>query len=170
MHDSEDITAAVIVIGDEILKGKILDTNSGFLSRRLYRIGVKLCRISVVADDVDKIATEIKLLANEHSFVITAGGIGPTHDDVTYTAVAQAFDEKLTEHAELSDIMRDLFPMPESCADVANPALKMALVPESAQLHYLHKSSGLLDSPFPVISCHNVFIFPGASFKLIRIK
>jgi FAD synthetase len=123
--DPEDVTASVLIIGDEILKGKIADTNSSFLCKRLYRIGVKLSRVTVVADSVAEISSEVRAASRRHSFVITSGGIGPTHDDVTYAAVARAFDEKLIEHAELTDIMNELFPLPEACSDVQNPALKV---------------------------------------------
>ncbi|CAG0915593.1 unnamed protein product, partial [Notodromas monacha] len=166
--DPEEVTAAVLIIGDEILKGKVADANAPFLCKRLYRIGVKLARVSVVADDVEKIADELKGLSRNHTFVLTSGGIGPTHDDVTYEAVARAFNERMIENAELTSIMTGFFPMPEASAASANPAMKMADVPESAQLHFLHKSCGQLDSPFPVISCHNVFIFPGVPEYLRR--
>ncbi len=73
----------VVVIGDEILKGHVQDTNSHFLSKGLWEIGVKVCRTVVVPDDLTAIVTEIRTLSPLHDFVLTSGGVGPTHDDIT---------------------------------------------------------------------------------------
>lgn len=73
----------VIVIGDEILKGHVQDTNSHFLCKGLWELGVKVARVVVVPDDVEAIAKEVRLLSPGHDFVLTSGGVGPTHDDIT---------------------------------------------------------------------------------------
>lgn len=73
----------VAVIGDEILKGHVQDANSHYLCKQLWQLGVKVGKIAVVADELDRIAEEVKLQAPLYDFVFTTGGIGPTHDDVT---------------------------------------------------------------------------------------
>lgn len=71
------------VIGDEILKGHVQDTNSYFLCQELWKLGVKVTKIVVVSDDMDAIITEVKAASPVNDFVLTTGGLGPTHDDVT---------------------------------------------------------------------------------------
>ena len=71
------------VIGDEILKGHVQDTNSHYLCKQLWQLGIRVGRITVVADDLSCIADEVKRMSPSYDFVFTTGGIGPTHDDVT---------------------------------------------------------------------------------------
>lgn len=82
--------AAALVIGNEILSGKVTDTNTPFLARHLRAQGVELVRVAVVPDEVPTIAAWARLLAAEADVVFTSGGIGPTHDDVTYAGIAAA--------------------------------------------------------------------------------
>jgi molybdenum cofactor synthesis domain-containing protein len=84
-------TAAALVIGDEILSGKVQEANIPVLARALRDLGVLLRRVVVVMDDVDTIAHEVRELSNTHDWLFTSGGVGPTHDDVTVAAVAKAF-------------------------------------------------------------------------------
>ena len=77
-------TAGIIIIGDEILKGQTSDTNTLFLTKRLKELGVKVKKISVISDEVDVISEEVKAFSKAYRYVFTSGGIGPTHDDVTY--------------------------------------------------------------------------------------
>ena len=76
-------TAGIIIIGDEILSGKIQDLNSQFMVKELRLHGIDVRRISVVPDDVQEIASEVKAFSERFDYVFTSGGIGPTHDDVT---------------------------------------------------------------------------------------
>ena len=86
MHDK---TAAIIVIGNEILSGKVVDTNAAFLSQELRKLGVALCRILVIPDELDAIAEAVRAYHPAFDVVFTSGGVGPTHDDVTIDGIAR---------------------------------------------------------------------------------
>ncbi|KAG8227115.1 hypothetical protein J437_LFUL001659 [Ladona fulva] len=146
-------TAGVIIIGDEILKGITKDTNSHFISRRLYSLGIKVMKISVVADDEVAISKEVSEFAKIYDVVITSGGVGPTHDDVTYSGVAKAFGENLEMHKEMVNIVKSFYPGGGLSVE-KNPALKMALLPKSSIL--INKSP-----EFPIVRVSNVLLFPG---------
>ena len=145
-----DRTAAIIVIGNEILSGKVADTNSPFLARELRKLGVTLLGIWTIPDDVDVIATTVKRFADSFEVVFTSGGVGPTHDDVTMEGVARAFGRKVIRHPDLDKRLR------EYLGKNANEArMRMADVPDGAEL--------IVDARlgFPTIKCENVYIMPG---------
>lgn len=157
-------TAGIVIIGDEILKGHTKDTNSYFLLKKLWSLGVKVEKVSVISDDVDAIAHEVQKFSSRFSLVITTGGIGPTHDDVTMAGIAKAFEEDLVLNEELVKLISGAFD-----ATVCNSQnnvhpnsshLKMARVPSSLKLSYGKDRSGK-ESNFPLISVRNVYIFPG---------
>ncbi|KAI7876244.1 Molybdopterin binding protein [Lichtheimia hyalospora FSU 10163] len=89
------LTAACCIIGDEILNGKTQDTNSRYLAKFLFQMGIELKRIEVVGDDAEAIQITIRRLSSMHDFVFTSGGIGVTHDDISYGAIAQAYQLEL---------------------------------------------------------------------------
>ena len=91
-----------------ISQGHTQDTNTYFLCRTLRSLGVQVCRVSVVPDEVATIAAEITAFSSRFTHVLTAGGIGPTHDDVTFEAVAQAFGDELKPHPELEAAIKAL--------------------------------------------------------------
>ena len=142
-------SCAMVVVGNEILSGKVQDTNAWFAARELRRIGVTLKRIGVVPDEFQAIADEVSQCARTHDFVLTSGGVGPTHDDITLAAIAIAFGRKLVIHPELERLIRAHF------AEPLNTAMKMAEVPEGAVLN----DSG--DARFPTVQLENVYILPG---------
>ncbi|MEM9191287.1 MAG: competence/damage-inducible protein A [Myxococcota bacterium] len=148
--------AAVLLIGDELLTGKIRDENLPFLAKELFVMGIRLERAVVCRDDVATIVAELRSLRANHDLVFTTGGIGPTHDDVTLRAVAEAFDRKLVSHPELEQMIRDYF-QENTNAD----HLAMALTPEGAEL-IRHE-----DISWPVLSLDGVFVFPGVPQLLV---
>lgn len=142
-------TAGIIIIGDEILSGRVHDNNSFFMAKELWLHGIQLRRISIIPDSVDEIAHEVKIFSDTFDYVFTSGGIGPTHDDVTIEGISRAFGVKPVVHDVLRRILegRHASPTPEQ--------LKMAEVPEGAEL----VNDGTL--AFPLIKFRNIFIFPG---------
>ncbi|MEW6067423.1 MAG: molybdopterin-binding protein [Nitrospirota bacterium] len=142
-------TAGIIIIGDELLTGKVQDCNAFFMANELWSHGITLRRISIIPDSADEIAREVKKFSKEFDFVFTSGGIGPTHDDVTIEGISAAFNVKSVINSTLREILRERYenPTPEQ--------LKMAEVPEGAELI----NDGTLT--FPLISFKNIFIFPG---------
>ena len=162
-------TAAVIIIGNEILSGKFPDENAPYLVRRLRELGVDLVRISVIPDGVEGIAAEVRAAAAGCDHVFTTGGVGPTHDDLTMAGVAAAFGVPLVRHDELATIiarkMRERMARGEEGGGEAAvaAALRMADVPEGSQLWW--------DGPvkFPLVVKGNVAIFPGVP-ALLKLK
>lgn len=151
-------TASVLIIGDEILSGKYADENTPFLVRRLRELGVGLRRIQVLPDVPGIIAAAVRQAAAETDWVFTTGGVGPTHDDRTMDAIAQAFDVPLVSHPELVAVIEGHF---EEGATAA--ALTMAQVPEGAELWW----DG--DVRFPLIVMRGVHILPGVP-SILRLK
>ncbi|KAJ5674634.1 uncharacterized protein N7477_004568 [Penicillium maclennaniae] len=91
-------TAACLIIGDEVLGGKTIDTNSPFLAKFCFGLGIQLKRVEVIPDDEEDIMEAVRRMSARYDFVVTSGGIGPTHDDITYRSVAKAFNLKLQLH------------------------------------------------------------------------
>lgn len=154
------VTAGIIIVGDEILKGHTQDTNTYFLCRTLRSLGVQVCRVSVVPDEVATIAAEITSFSSRFTHVLTAGGIGPTHDDVTFEAAAQAFGEELKPHPELQAAIR---------AFGKQGWEKLSLVPASARLHYGTDPHTGRPLRYPLVSVRNVYLFPGIPELLRRV-
>lgn len=143
-------TAALLVIGNEILSGKVRDTNSAFLAVELRKLGVDLVRILTIADEIELIATETRAMSDAYDFVFTSGGIGPTHDDMTMDGIARAFGREIEMNQSMIDRMARYSDKP------LNDAMKkMALIPSGADVLDV---GGLW---FPVVVVENVHIFPG---------
>jgi len=150
-------TAAIIVIGNEILSGKTRDENSVFLARELRSLGVDVRKISVIPDDLQKIAAEVRDNSITHDYVFTTGGVGPTHDDLTMHGIAGAFGRNIHRNPELEAALRGYYP-----PELVEPNLLMADVPEDSQLVC---RPGMW---FPVVVVKNVYIFPGVPEILQR--
>ncbi|XP_039535768.1 FAD synthase isoform X3 [Pimephales promelas] len=158
------VTAAILIIGDEILKGHTVDTNSAFLCRGLRKLGVTIERITVVPDVQEVIAKEVAQLSSSVTHLITSGGIGPTHDDVTFESVAMAFNESLHAHPELTKLVESFF----GTVTPDSSPMKLAMVPVSAKLNFGIDPQTGQRNRFPLVSVHNVYIFPGIPSLLER--
>ncbi len=151
-------TAGILVIGNEILSGKVVDTNSPYMCQELRTLGVDVRRIVVVPDEIEVIARDIVAFAGAFDYVFTMGGVGPTHDDVTIEAIAHGLQRRLVIHPELDALLQQHWAERPSSA-----RQKMASVPEGAAL--LMEPS----LPVPVLQVDNVYIFPGIP-QLFRRK
>ena len=122
-------TTGIVVIGNEILSGKVVDANSPYLCQELRPLGVDVRRIVVLPDDIKVIAEHVAAFASAFDYVLTTGGVGPTHDDVTIEAVARGLGRQVVIHPELSALLQAHWA--ERPAAVRD---KMASVPEGTQL------------------------------------
>jgi molybdenum cofactor synthesis domain-containing protein len=156
-------TAAIIVIGNEILSGKTRDENSPYLVRELRDLGVDVRRISVISDELETISAEVQNLSKACDYVFTTGGVGPTHDDLTMDGIARAFSRRIQRNQEIEATIRRFY-----SPDLVDGNLRMADVPEGARL------VGGKGTWFPVVAVENVYIFPGVpeilQKKFERIK
>ncbi|MCS6804367.1 MAG: molybdopterin-binding protein [Acidobacteriota bacterium] len=148
-------TAVVILIGNELLSGRVEDANAKFLLPELYALGVAVKRVVVIPDDVDEIAETVRDCAGRFDYVFTSGGVGPTHDDLTIAGVARAFGRRVVHHEELKTLVASYFE-----GSLTPEQLRFAEVPEGAQLIYSEQS------PWPVLHYENVYIFPGVPWIL----
>jgi FAD synthetase len=143
-------TAGIVLIGNEILSGKVVDANASYLCRELRALGVEVRRISVIPDEVDLIATEVSDHSQRFDVVFTSGGVGPTHDDVTIEGVARALGVPVVRDPRLVELLQGLH------KGVLNEArLKMTEVPEGALL-----MAGD-DVIFPTVVARNIYVLPG---------
>lgn len=143
-------TAAVLVIGDEVLSGRTQDTNTNTIARFLSALGIDLIEARVIGDEIDRIVATLNELRAAHDYVFTTGGIGPTHDDMTADAVAQAFGVALPEHPEALAILSRRY------GDDFNAARRrMARIPEGGSLI----ANPVTDAPGFQIG--NVFVMAG---------
>jgi len=142
--------AAALIVGNELLSGKVAEANLVVLARTLRPLGVRLARATFLPDELELLAREIRALAAAYPLVFTSGGVGPTHDDVTIEAVAQAFGTRAVEHPHLAELIVRAYG--ERCTP---DHLRMALVPEGATL----APSPAGGWPTPVFA--NVWMLPG---------
>ena len=150
--------AAALVIGNEILSGKVEEKNVAELARLLRELGVQLARVVVVPDEVDLIATEVHELSRTHDWLFTSGGVGPTHDDVTVAGVAKAFGVPVVMAPEMEAMIRAHYR--ERCTD---NHLRMALVPNGAALEVTDEVR------WHTIRMQNVWCLPGVP-EVFRLK
>ena len=155
-----DVTAAILLIGDEILSGKVADENASYLIGELRELGVSLRRVLVIPDDLDTIAREVRALSDAHTHVFTSGGVGPTHDDLTMAGVARAFDMKLARHPRLEQLLRMYYGSTGRPPEQWERNLVMADVPDGVEL----VAGDTL--PWPVTRVKNVYVMPGVPLIL----
>ncbi|KAH0602280.1 uncharacterized protein H6S33_009854 [Morchella sextelata] len=157
-------TAACLIIGDEVLNGKTVDTNSPYFSRFCFDLGIELKRIEVISDDQDQIIEAARRMSANYDFVVTSGGIGPTHDDITYSSLAAAFGLPLRLHDETFRRMRLLskHKVPfdwDTPSPTRTARLRMAELPAGDNVRVVYVSD---DTWVPVaIINYNVHVLPG---------
>jgi len=130
MTDSQTVTAAILVIGDEILSGRTKDRNIGYIAEYVARLGVEVREVRVVPDDEGEIVAALNALRARWDYVFSTGGIGPTHDDITADAVAKAFGVAIGEDPRALAIMMERY----QPADLTPARRRMARIPEGADL------------------------------------
>ncbi|SCU99017.1 LAFA_0G21440g1_1 [Lachancea sp. 'fantastica'] len=154
------VKAACLIIGDEVLNGKITDTNSRFFAQYCYRLGINLREIATIGDQKDQISSSIKRLSAENDLVITSGGIGPTHDDITYESIASAFNLHCELNKQCQDRMRKISkPEQRYDSNALKDFYRMATLPAGPEVHSFY----VLDElwvPIVAIS-QKVYILPG---------
>jgi molybdenum cofactor synthesis domain-containing protein len=146
-------TAALVVIGDEILSGRTQDRNIAQVATWLNEQGIRLAEVRVVPDESARIGEAVNELRASHDYLFTTGGIGPTHDDITVDAIAAAFGVPVVIHPEARAILEDYYR--ERPGGVNEARLRMARVPEGAEL---------LPNPYsgaPGVKMGNVYILAG---------
>ncbi|KKC33602.1 competence/damage-inducible protein A [Devosia psychrophila] len=129
---ADSITAALLVIGDEILSGRTKDVNIGATAEFCTDLGIDLKQVRVVSDETDEIVEAINALRGRYTYVFTTGGIGPTHDDITADAVAKAFGVALPINDEARAMLETRWK--QTGTEVNEARLRMARIPEGASL------------------------------------
>jgi molybdenum cofactor synthesis domain-containing protein len=132
MIDPDTITAALLVIGDEILSGRTKDVNIGATADFCTDLGIDLREVRVVSDDTDDIVDAVNALRQRYTYVFTTGGIGPTHDDITADAIAQAFGVALPINPQARAMLEERWA--QTSTEVNEARLRMARIPEGADL------------------------------------
>ncbi|MCZ6523215.1 MAG: molybdopterin-binding protein [Alphaproteobacteria bacterium] len=151
MPETDTVTACVIVIGNEILSGRTRDANLHYLAERLAALGIRLAEARVIPDRIEAIAATVNEARARYDYVFTTGGIGPTHDDITADAVAQAFGVALEHHPEALAILETQY----AEGEFNEARRRMARVPAGGTL--IHNPV----SKAPGFQIENVFVMAG---------
>jgi molybdenum cofactor synthesis domain-containing protein len=146
-------TAALVVVGSEVLSAKVEDENGPWLARRLRDLGVRLTAIDTVPDRAEDIVEAVRRLGPRVDWLFTSGGLGPTHDDVTVKAVGDALGRRVSRLGPLAEAIRALHRKHHGGADPPEVALRMADVPDGTRL--------LGDPGYPTLAVENVVMLPG---------
>lgn len=148
---SAEVTAAILVIGDEVLSGRTKDKNIGYLADVLTAHGVDLKEVRIVSDDTDAIADAVNALRRRFTYVFTTGGIGPTHDDITADSVAAAFGVAIDVDPRAVAMMKERY----EDGELNEARLRMARIPDGADLIVNPVSKA------PGFRLENVFVMAG---------
>lgn len=151
-------TAAAIIIGNEVLSGKVVEANGSYLIRQLREHGIDLKRVAIVQDDVDAVVEELAAIRTRVDLVLTSGGLGPTHDDLTVRAVACALGRPVVRDEEMAEKVRTHYG-----ARFTPEALRLANAPEGATFL---KIPGIW---MPVLTVENIVLLPGVP-ELFRLQ
>jgi len=156
--DAPHRSAAALIVGNELLSGKVQDENLVALAQTLRQLGIALERVVMVPDQVALIASEVRELSTRFSVVVTSGGVGPTHDDVTIEAVALAFGVPVVTSRAMEAMLRAHYG--DRCTE---GHLRMALIPEGCEL------VSNTEVTWPTVLMHNVWVLPGIP-EVFRLK
>jgi molybdopterin-biosynthesis enzyme MoeA-like protein len=152
MNETQECpTAAVLIIGNEILSGRTQDVNLGVIARKLVSLGIKLAEARIVHDDEAAIVEAVNALRGAYTYVFTTGGIGPTHDDITAASIGKAFNLPLARH-------------PEALARLTSYYTQGNLNPERLRMADMPEGASLIDNPVSVIpgfQIGNVYVLAG---------
>ena len=151
MSNQTTVTAALVIIGNEVLSGRTKDANLAYLGENLNAVGVRLLEARVISDDAAAIVAAVNACRTAYDYVFTTGGIGPTHDDITTAAIAAAFNVAVVRSPAAETLLRSHY----KSQDVTEARLKMADVPDGATL---------LENPVskaPGYRIDNVYVLPG---------
>lgn len=151
-------SAALVIIGQELLSGKVKDENVGYLTEQLYALGVEVKRVLFVPDDSQDIVEALRWVVDRYNYVFTTGGMGPTHDDVTIAAVSEALNRPMVHSPSLELLLEKLYNVPPG-----PERSRLCCIPEGAELIYPE------DARFPQLVVGNVFLFPGVP-SIVRKK
>jgi molybdenum cofactor synthesis domain-containing protein len=147
-------TAVLVVVGSEVLSAKVQDENGPWAAQRLHQLGVRLLAIETVPDRVEDVVDAVnRARARGADWIFTSGGVGPTHDDVTVGAVAQALGRRVVRSPELVTAIRGIHRDHHAGEEPPEAALRMADVPEGTRL--------LGDPRYPTLAAGNVVMLPG---------
>ncbi|ORY05639.1 Molybdopterin binding protein [Basidiobolus meristosporus CBS 931.73] len=146
-------TAAACIIGDEILSGKTRDTNTNFLAKYLFDLGIDLRRVEVIPDVEEDIVETVTRLSRKFDVVFTSGGIGPTHDDITYSSIATAYGDTVEYHEDTMRRMLRISPHLE----LTEARKRMALLPSRSEVFFPSEEFWV---PLAVVN-QNIHILPG---------
>ncbi len=154
------ITAAVIIIGNEILSGRTNDVNINYIAKKLNEHGIRLMECRIIADHEDEIINNVNALRVKFDYIFTTGGIGPTHDDITALAIAKAFSKKLISNPQAYDIMTTYY-----------KAKNVEFTKTRARMTYMPEGAALIEnkiSAAPGFNLENVFVMAGVP-KIMRV-
>ena len=151
MELKKDFTAAIVIIGNEILSGRTVDKNTSFIANWLNEKGISVEEVRVIPDKEQVIIDTVNVLRKKFAYVLTTGGIGPTHDDITSESISKAFNQKYQYHPVAYKMLKEFY----KDQDFNDGRKKMAKMPEHAELIPNPKTFA---AGFYV---ENVFVLPG---------
>lgn len=151
-------TAGLIIIGNEILSGKIRDENTPFLAEQLFSLGIDVREVAVVPDELEILSATVRRFCKQFTYVFSTGGVGPTHDDITIDAVAHAFGCATEVKPEMLAHLVEHFK-----TDQLTPEqLRLGMTPTIAELVYPEGAE------YPLVKVENLYVFPGIPWLLKR--
>ena len=151
MKNKKEISASILIIGNEILSGRTKDLNTSAISKWLNLLGIKVMEVRIIPDAEKQIINNVRVLSKKYNYVFTSGGIGPTHDDITAKCISKAFFQKYQIHKKAFKILENYY----GKEDFNEGRQRMVWMPSKANL-ILNPSSGA-----PGFYVKNVFCLPG---------